>query len=179
MVELPGLYGNLQSTITGENKYLAELYESCTKNEVVLSALSKTTSLFTDNGNLLSVVLSNMSPSHPWFYNPIVDIENPGHRAEMFFAKFHEKSRHVFRFETLNKQKPKAEETINILATNCVDPIFLGYPYGLIEADRIARVSNNEKESLKMMFLIKLKNRNVEKYLSSVNAHEILDRISF
>ncbi|MBI2653463.1 DNA double-strand break repair nuclease NurA [Candidatus Woesearchaeota archaeon] len=179
LAEIIVLDGNLQSTITGENKHLAELYESCKKNNVILSGLSKTTSLFTDNGNLLSVVLSNMSPLHPWYYYPIVEIGNPSHRAEMFFVKFHEKSRHVFRFEIFNQQKPKAEETINILATNCVDPIFLGYPYGLIEADRIARVSNNEKESLKMMFLIKLRNRNVEKYLSSVNAHEILDRISF
>ena len=60
-----------------------------------------------------------------------------------------------------------------------MDPVFIGYPYGLVEADRIARISNQEKESLKTMFLVKLRNKNIEKYLSSVNAHEILDRISF
>ena len=65
------------------------------------------------------------------------------------------------------------------MAGNCTDPIFIGYPYGLVEADRVARVSNHEKESLKTMFMVKLRNKNVEKYLSSVNAHDILDRISF
>ena len=173
------LDGNLQSTFTDENKYLNELYKSCNKNNVILAALSKTTSLLTHNGNLLSVVLENISNIPLWFYYPIVEINNSSHKAEMFFVKFHEKSKHILRFEIFNIQRTKAEETINLLASNCIDPIFIGYPYGLVEADKIARISNQEKESLKTIFLIKLRNRNVEKYLSSVNAHDILDRISF
>ena len=173
------LDGSLQGTLTNENKYLVEVYGSCSKNNVVLTALSKTSSLFTDNGNLLSVVLDNISILQAWFYYPIVEIDNANHKAEMFFAKFHDKSKHIFKFEIFNVQRAKAEEIVNVLASNCVDPTFIGYPYGLVEADRIARISNNEKESLKTMFLIKLKNKNIDKYLSSVNAHEILDRISF
>ena len=173
------LDGNLQSTLTNENKYLNELYESCSKNGIILSALSKTTSLFADNGNLLSVVLSSINNFPSWFYYPIVEISNINHKAEMFFVKLHERSKHIFRFEIFNEQKEKGEDTINILISNCVDPIFIGYPYGLIEADKIARISNHEKESLKTIFLVKLRNKNIEKYLSSVNAHEILDRISF
>ena len=190
------LDGNLQNTLTNENEYLTGLYESCSKNNVALTALSKTTSLFTDNGNLLSVVLDNISTLPKWSYYPIVGINTINHKAEMFFVKLNNKSKHIFRFEIFDKQKAKAEETINALASNCIDPIFIGYPYGLVEADRIARISRHEKESLKTMFLIKLKsyrskasgelknkkflsNKNIEKYLSSVNAHEILDRISF
>ncbi len=190
------LDGNLQGTLTNENRYLSELYESCLHNNAVLSALSKTTSLFTDNGNLLSVVLDNIGRLPLWFYYPIVEISNINHKAEMFFVKFHNKSKHIFKFEIFNIQKTKAEETINALASNCIDPIFIGYPYGLVEADRIARVGNQEKEMLKTMLLVKLKsyrskasgelknqkflsNKNVEKYLNSANAHEILDRISF
>lgn len=173
------LDGNLQSTLTSENKYLNELYESCSKNNVILSALSKKTSLFTENGNLLSVVLDNLSTFKSWFYHPIVEINNTNHKAEMFFVKLHYDSKHIFRFEIFNEQRAKAEETINALVSNCVDPIFIGYPYGLIDADKIARVTNYEKESLKIMFLMKLKNKNIEKYLSSLNAHEILDKISF
>lgn len=173
------LDGNLQSTITNENKYLNELYNSCEKNHVILSALSKTSSVFTDNGNLLSIVLSNISNFPSWFYYPIVEINNPNHKAEMFFVKLHAASRHVFRFEIFNVQKAKADEIIRELAGNCIDPIFIGYPYGLVEADKIARVSNQEKESLRTMFMVKLRNKNIEKYLNSKNAHEILDRISF
>ena len=49
----------------------------------------------------------------------------------------------------------------------------------LLKADKIARVGNQEKECLKTMLLVKLRNKNIEKYFNSVNAHEILDRISF
>jgi len=173
------LDGNLQCTLTNENNYLTELYESCSKNNVILAALGKTNSLFTDDGNLLSIVLGNISNLPIWFYYPIVEINNANHKAEVFFVKLHPKSNHIFRFEIFNRQKGMADETINELASNCIDPIFIGYPYGLIEADRIARISNHEKDSLKTMFLAKLRNSNIEKYLSSVNAHEILDRISF
>ncbi len=173
------LDGNLQCTLTNENNYLNDLYGSCSKNNVILAALSKTTSLFTENGNLLSAALSSISNNDLWFYYPIVNIKNQYHRAEMFFVKFHEKSKYVFRFEIFNKQKEKAQEVINELASNCSDPVFIGYPYGLVEADRIARVSNQEKESMRTMLLVKLRNKNIEKYLSAVNAHEILDKISF
>ena len=171
--------GNLQSTLSGENKCLEELYNSCSENSVILSALSKTTSLFTEDGNLLSAALSGLANYNVWFYYPIADINNSNHKAEMFFVKFHDESKHIFRFEVFNAQKLKAEETINALASNCTDPIFIGYPYGLVEADRMARISNREKGSLKTFFLVKLKNKNIENYLSAVNAHEILDRVSF
>ena len=173
------LDGTLQSTLSNENKYLNELYESCEKNNVVLSSLSKTSSLFTENGNLLSTVLISVSKIPLWLYYPVVEINNPNHKAEMFFVKMHRNSKHVFRFEIFNIQRLNAEETITELASNCVDPIFIGYPYGFVEADRIARVGNHEKESLRTMLLVKLRNKNIGKYLNSVNAHEILDKISF
>ncbi len=173
------LDGSIQVTLTDENKHLNKLYESCSKNNVVLAALSKTTSLFTDNGNLLSAVLVNLGRIPTWFYYPIVEINSQNYKAEMFFAKLHKNSRHVFKIEFFKDQKAKAEESINLLAKNCVDPIFIGYPYGLVEADRIARISNQERESLRTIFLVKLRNNNIEKYLNSSNAHEILDSISF
>ena len=171
--------GNLQSTLTNEYKYLNELYESCTKNNLILAALSKTNSLFTDNGNLLSAVLSSISKLPVWFYHPIAEINNHNHKAEMFFVKLNLSSKHIFRFEIFNVQKMFAEQVIGEISLNCCDPIFPGYPYGLIEADRIARVSNQEKEMLKTTILVKLRNKNVDKYLNASNAHEILDRISF
>lgn len=173
------LDGNLQDTLTNENGYLSELYESCGKNNVLLSALSKTSSLFTDDGNLLSAVLAGMGSANSWFYHPIAEISNPGHKAEMFFAKFHEKSRHIFRLDVFSMQKSNAEEIIGALAGNSNDPIFIGYPYGMVEADRTARVSKNERESLKARLLFRLQDRNIEKYLSSRNAHEILDKLSY
>ncbi len=173
------LDGNLQGTYTNENKYLTDLYDSCIKNNVVLSALSKTSSIFADNGSPLSTVLGKLTGLKSWLYNPIAKISDPNHRAEMYFVKFHTHSKHAFRFEIFNMQKSNSEMVVNDLACISTDPIFIGYPYGLIEADRTARVSNQEKEALKTIILMKLQNKDVERHLSSVNAHEILDRISF
>lgn len=173
------LDGSLQITITNESKYLNELYESCIRNKIILTALSKTSSLFTDDGNLLSAILGRISTLPMWFYYPIAEIKSAYHKADMFFVKLHESSRHVFGLEIFNKQKAKAEESINELAGNCSDPIFIGYPYGLVEADKVGRVSNEEREFLKTIFSVKLNNKNVENYLNSANAHEILDKISF
>jgi len=173
------LDGNLQCTLTNESKYMDELYNSCASNNTTLCALSKTSSLFADNGDLLSAVLSRLSSLSSWFYHPIADIASPGHRADIHFVKFNDKSNHVFRLEIFNMQKEMAEQAISEIAPNCRDPVFLGYPYGLVEADRIARISNQEKESLKTMLLVKLSSRNIGKYLNASNAHEILDKISF
>ena len=60
---------------------------------------------------------------------------------------------------------------------NSQDALFLGYPYGLIVADKFARVSHEEKKSLKMNFLLKADNREIAEYLSTTDAHDILDNL--
>ena len=61
------------------------------------------------------------------------------------------------------------------------DPIFLGYPYGLIDVDQYVRVSDEEKNYLKIKFSAKLgkqfKKLSTEE--NSINAHQILDSIRF
>ncbi|MEK6942810.1 MAG: DNA double-strand break repair nuclease NurA [Nanoarchaeota archaeon] len=179
LAEIIVIDGNLQCTLVNEKKYLDALYESCTKNNIVLCALSKTSALFTDNGNLLSAALSDIATTQKWQYHPVAEIKSDNHQAEIFFVKFHEKSNHVFRLEVLKTQKENADETISNVSSCCNDPVFMGYPFGLIEADRIARVSNDEKEFLKTMILAKIGEKNIAKYLNSSNAHQILDKISF
>ena len=173
------LDGNLQCTFTGENIHMEELRKSCLKSNIILAALSKTCSIFTDDGDLLTAVLDKSGGGKEWYYNPIATIKNPNHKAEIFVVKLHSNSKHVFRFEIIDVHKDKANELISDLRSLSLDPVFLGYPYGLVEADRLARVGNNEKDSLKTMFLARLNSRKAEKYMGSLNAHKILDKISF
>ncbi len=58
--------------------------------------------------------------------------------------------------------------------------MFIGYPYGLIDVDREARISNKEIEFLKTQFMIKLGKdwEKVKQAMTTNNAHEILDSIS-
>ena len=70
-------------------------------------------------------------------------------------------------------------ELFSLLMKNSTDPVFLGYPYGLIEADKSARVSNKESEYLKTIFLVKAGKqlKKISQYFKSTDAHSILDKI--
>lgn len=148
------LDGILELSYHNEEKYLARLPSN-------VCALAKSSSLFTTSGNSPVVLLNKISPKECWSY-PI--------EGNAYFVKLHEKARHVFRF-TGNK------DFLPVLAQNSNDAIFLGYPYGLIAVDRSARVSNEEKRSLKMNFLLKAENREIAEYLTVTNAHDILDNL--
>jgi NurA-like 5'-3' nuclease len=94
----------------------------------------------------------------------------------MFFAKLNENAKHIFRIEFYKEVPFKIEESIGLLAFNSIDPVFLGYPYGLIDADNFARITNEEKEMLKLRIIAGMENSNL---LNELNAHEMLDKIKF
>ena len=174
------LDGSLQCTFTNEKKYLDELFDKAFEKGVVVSGLSKTTTLMTDKGNSIANALGKFNVDGKWCYNPVADIRSNEHKADISFVKLHEKSRYVFRFEIYKEQKQKLNEVVCLLAENCKDPVFIGYPYGLIEADRSARVSNNERDTLKTFFSVKFGKdwEKIKETLTSTDAHEILDKIS-
>jgi hypothetical protein len=66
-----------------------------------------------------------------------------------------------------------------VLKKQSNDLIFPGYPYGLIQADQFARMSNKEKDYFIMFYKTKAGKgwEDIEKDLSSLNSHDILDRI--
>ena len=174
------LDGSLQCTFTNEKKYFDELYKKALEKNVIICGLSKTTTLMTDKGNSISNALNKYNVDGKWLYHPVAEIKSSNHKAEMSFVKLHEKSRHIFRFEIYKEQKEKLHETICLLADNCKDAVFLGYPYGLIEADKNARISNQEKGMLLTLFSVKFGKdwEKIKESLSNVDAHEILDNIS-
>ncbi|MFH0701258.1 MAG: hypothetical protein V2A62_02365 [Candidatus Woesearchaeota archaeon] len=153
-VDFVVLDGTLEKTFTNEEKYLSKLNEK-------VSALAKTSSLFTVQGNSPVILLNKLSSGGCWKY--LID-------GTSYFVKLNEHSKYVFRFEGNPEVLPN-------LIQNSTDALFLGYPYGLILTDKMARVSNEEKNSLKMNFLLKAENRAIAEYLSSSNAHDILDSL--
>ena len=144
------LDGTLTPSFEVENKYLSNK----------ASALTKTCALFTTSGNHPAVLLQKLSPfAGCWSY--AVD-------GKTFFVKLHPRAEHIFRFEGNPNLLP-------VLVSQCGDALFVGYPYGLILADKLARVSNEEKRSLRMNFLLRPENTLLRSYLNTMNAHEILD----
>ena len=176
------LDGDLKASITNEANYLSDLYGKALEKNIIISALSKTNELFTEKGNALIPVLKELEPnSIPWYYFPLVEISNNSHQVDTYIVKLNRNSRYIFKFEIFNKVSYKIDEVLTILKENSSDPVFLGYPYGLIEADKFARVANSERDYLKTLFLTKL-GKNSEKianYLNAINAHDILDSMAY
>jgi hypothetical protein len=184
--------GTLQTIVTNESEYANETYDMALKKGVYLTAISKTSSLFTDMGQPLFPSIQILSETSAlkdsaWYYYPIVDITHPDHKAEMFAVRLHECSDYVFRFEVYKDQVSKrnlgeVELILSSLSANSRDVGFPGYPYGLIDADRFARISMNEKEAYQFQFLATLsaqKNiwEKVSKYVRSSDAHDILNKM--
>ena len=62
------------------------------------------------------------------------------------------------------------------MVANALDPAFLGYPYGLVEADKFAQVTRHETAQLRARFAVQSKElfKGVE---SALDAHDILDAL--
>jgi hypothetical protein len=171
--------GTLEARYPLEEKYLTQLFSSGKA-----CALSKTCTLTTKNGLSVTKKLLDLglaSNFERWCYYPIVTNNNPKHSAEMYFIKLNAKTNYVFRFEVQKKFVKDFSELFAILASNSNDPIFLGYPYGLIDVDQYVRVSDDESRLLQTKLSTKLgKDWNeLSKHLNSTNAHSILDKIKF
>ena len=149
------LDGTLTRTYINEENYLRLLGGN-------VGALAKSCTLFTTGGNNPMVLLRKLSPFQScWSYL----IEN-----NSYFVRLNDDAKQVFRFEG-------NEEMFSLLLSNCSDALFLGYPYGLILADKLARVSNTEKNGLMTSILLREENREFADYLNTINAHDILDRM--
>lgn len=148
------LDGTLDATYPGEAALLQQLGTS-------VCALAKTSMLWTKNGQNPVVLLSRMGPPGCWQY--AVD-------ERRFFVKLHEKAKHVFSFQG-------APEHLPSLLQQARDAVFLGYPYGLILADKFARVSNQERQMLRTQILLRKENKAFVEALQATNAHEILDSL--
>jgi hypothetical protein len=162
------LDGNLKINYKNESKYIKNL-----KNKKTLfCSLSKTFRAFNNKGGSFSGNLNQLTNEldYPWYFK----IED-----NKYAVKLNKNSKYLFEFEILNNINPT--NILSSLISNCNDAVFPGYPYGLILADKFARISNQEKEYLINLFKAKAgKNwTNIEKYLNSLNAHSILDKISF
>jgi hypothetical protein len=181
--------GSLQTSVTGESKYANKAYEAALRKKVLFSGLAKTSSLFTDSGMPLFSAVSLMANRNElnnkrWYYQPIVDIKAPDHKAVMLAVKLHPRSKHVFRFEILNSQAEEMQDfntVVGLLAKNASDLTFPGYPYGLIEADRLARVRDEEVEPFRIQLLSALSRlgswRELEAFIHATDAHNVIDEI--
>ncbi|RLE45833.1 hypothetical protein DRJ22_03465 [Candidatus Woesearchaeota archaeon] len=127
--------------------------------------LSKSCSLCSDSGVPAVFAVSSIAPVGVWFY---FANNNVG------FVKLHSASRYVFRFDVFSHDVDFLHDIFSLLSSNSCDPVFLGYPFGLVEVDKFARVSSGELSQLKLRFFAKFDFSGLE---SSLNAHDVLNTL--
>lgn len=123
-------------------------------------ALQKSVTTLTTRGFPLSAVLS---AAGPW----------SARLGNVYAVKLDKRARHVFLVH--NADAPQ----LSTLAHYSNDAVFPGYPGGLVLADRLARVSNEERESLRIhakAMLRELRER-VANAEAATDSHTILDSL--
>ncbi len=171
------LDGSLKCNVPGESEHMQNLYSKGIEKGIIISSLNKTSRIFTDKGGCFLSQLTNLTNLPAWYYSPPIELDNNKHQACISFTKLNKSSSYVFSIEVCKKQKEHLKNIAEELASNSNDAVFPGYPYGLILADRFARVSNEEKEHLATIFQAKAGREwnFLKKHLNALNAHSILD----
>ncbi len=184
------LDGTLQTSYTNEFKYAKRVYEAARSKNVIVTGLSKTSRLFTTTGlSLLGAVsklaADNQIPYGSWYF-PVAEAMSTDHNAFIFVVKFSEVADYIFRYEMYGDQyKSMDQETINEilsrLAENARDVSFPGYPYGLVEADRFARITGDDVESYQVLLLSQISKmggwKKFARHIRATDAHSILNML--
>ncbi|MCV0373131.1 MAG: DNA double-strand break repair nuclease NurA [Nitrosarchaeum sp.] len=181
--------GSLQTSFKNEIKYADRLYDLAISKGVIVCGLAKTSRLITESGDPLLARVAEIAEDVPFgrWYVKIAEEVSSDDRGFMLAAKFHEKSRYVFRFEILREQfnAMSPDEINSVLASiveNSQDVSMIGYPYGAIDADRFAQVRRDEL-NMYQGFILSEKMRHPEwkrlqKYSASLSAHDTLNGVT-
>lgn len=163
-----------------EHPLLEEAYQQLmqlSERKITILGLSKTCGLLTQQGRSVIDVLRSLAPEGMWYYQPELISAPANSQALIVFVKLHSHAKHIFRMDSFTQ----ISDTLwPALTEHSSDPVFLGYPYGLILCDQLARVSHQEKE----LFFVKLKTSMhqgmlLENSLKSTDAHSILNNIMY
>ncbi len=177
--------GTLHAPYTNQARYAERAYEAARKNGVLFCGVSKTSHLYTTTGMSLVAAIGRLARDNgikaPGYYENVVDIADPNHKADLNFARLHARSQYTFRVEILKGQETHKDKIMSSLAANSSDISFPGYPYGLIEADKNARVSDDELDALRMLLLSEISKgsdfRDFKDLLAASDAHDWLNRV--
>src|SRR5574341_1705380 len=157
--------GDLEARGEVMEEALRLLRTTAQRKGIVVLGLSKTSTLCTDSGNSALVALRTIAPEGAWYYYA---------GGNVAFVKLHPASEYVFRCDVFPHDRADLPRVWSALAANSTDPSFLGYPYGLIDADKFAQVTKDETLQLRARFAVQSKElfRHIE---AAVDAHDILN----
>jgi len=142
--------GSLQTGAKREYEYANKLFERAEGKIIV--GFSKTCSLLTSRGYSLIASIHHLAEKNgiraPWYYHPIARGITTI-KGDMFAVKLHPFSEYVFRVEVYPDKY--ASLALGSLIPFANDPIMTGYPYGLLDADINARITDEEAKTYRQV----------------------------
>ena len=181
--------GTLQTNFTNESTYLTNLRKKARNKGVILCGLSKTSSLQTTTGLSLLGSIDRLAEENnikrEWYY-PFAISRSTDHDVMIFIIKLSRNTDRIFRFEVDRKtfeelKDLQINEIFSTIMRNSNDLSFIGYPYGLIDADNMARVSYDESDEYKGIITSILSQSGASKeflrHIQAKDAHDILNMI--
>jgi hypothetical protein len=157
--------GDLEARGEVMEEALRLLRTTAQRRGVVVLGLSKTSTLCTDSGNSAIAVLHGIAPEGAWSYFA---------GGNVAFVRLHQGSEYVFRCDVFQHDREVLPKAWAALAAISADPSFLGYPYGLIDADKFAQVTKEETGQLRARFALQ-SGELFKSMESALNAHDLLN----
>jgi hypothetical protein len=180
--------GSLQTQFQNEWKYFRNLEDATKKQGVILTSLSKTSTLLTDTGlsllGAISQFASDAGIGGEW-YHPI--FESHKHHVAGVVVKLKSASEWVFRLDFQLDQFKRLDadrinEILSLFCSNSSDPTFPGYPFGSIDADSFSRVSKDEIDYYRALISSQISALNKQgrfvPHIRAGDAHNLLNTLS-
>ncbi len=168
--------GSLQTGAKREYEFSNRVFESITGGRAMVG-FSKTCSLITDMGYSLVASIHHLSKRSgvraPWYYHPIARGITTI-KGDMFAVKLHPHSDYVFRVEVYPESE--ASRALGALIPVSNDPTFIGYPYGLIDADVNARITDEEARMYRQI-LYNHADEFTRMQANALNSHDIISEV--
>ncbi|RMD57861.1 hypothetical protein D6825_02670 [Candidatus Woesearchaeota archaeon] len=158
--------GDLEADNEVLSDALGNILRFANSSSLFALGLSKSSRLLTDKGVSAQVALDSIAPEGAWVYDV---------GANIVFLKLHSRSNHIFRCDLISRRSDD-NKVWSALVANASDPSFLGYPYGLADADKFAQVTMREASSLRAHFALVTRER-FSSWESCLNAHDILNKL--
>ncbi len=158
--------GIFSSESKDEKWAVDKLVDEAKRRSIILVGIAKTSRLRTKSGgNMLGLIAKN-SPAGKWHYK----LEDND-----FAVKLHNQSENVFRINVSSD----IEKCLPILAFYSKDPLIAGYPYPLIKADKISRISENESMLERNLIRLGAKKEGFYEDIKTQLFHSKLDKRNF
>lgn len=175
--------GSLQTGFPGESELANAIYSEVESAGARLSGLSKSTTIFTEEGYPVSGFASELARKEglgKWLLRLGIN-EEWAHRAEVYMARLHEGADRPYRLDVSAGATPEElKGLVCALQSNSRYFAFPGYPYALIDAHNYGRVHEEEAMHIRDQILDRLDledARKLEQVERALAGHEILDEL--